>query len=163
VDVAFEVVDGDEGQALREGKSLGVGDANQQCAGETGSGGHGDGVKAGEGDASLCECGAYDGDDGAEMLAAGQLWDDSAVAGVGGDLGGDNRGENAGAAFDDGGGGLVAGGFDAEDEAALAHPFSLAAGMVEHRCAFVLSQVSKSRPGAPSRGCREREWKRCHR
>jgi len=63
------------------------------------------------------------------MLAAGQLGDDSAIAGVGGDLGGDDRGEDASAALDDGSGGLVAGGFDAEDEAALAHPFSLAAGV----------------------------------
>ena len=35
VDVAFEVVDGDERQTLREGQSLGVGDAHQQRSGES--------------------------------------------------------------------------------------------------------------------------------
>jgi hypothetical protein len=49
------------------------------------------------------------------MLAAGKLGDDSAVAGVGGDLRGDDGAERVSAALDDGGGGLVAGGFDAED------------------------------------------------
>jgi hypothetical protein len=46
------------------------------------------------------------------MLAGGQLGDDAAIAGMGGDLRGDDGGESAGAALNDGGGGLVAGGFD---------------------------------------------------
>ena len=61
------------------------------------------------------------------MLAAGELGNDSAVAGVGGDLRGDDGGKRARSALDDGGGGLVAGGFDAEDEAGAGHDFSLAA------------------------------------
>ena len=118
MDVAFEVVDGDEGDVLRVGQGLGVGDADEQRSGEAGAGGDGDGVEIGEGDAGLGQGGADDGNDGAEMLAAGQLGDDAAVAGMGGDLRGDDRGKRAGAALDDGGGGLVAGGFDGEDEAA---------------------------------------------
>ena len=51
------------------------------------------------------------------MLAAGELRDDAAVEGVEVDLAGNDGGEGVGAMADDGGGGLVAGGFDAEDEA----------------------------------------------
>ena len=127
--MAFEVIDGDEGDVLREGEGLGVGDADEQGTGEAGAGGDGDGVEVGEGDVGLGEGGADDGDDGAEMLAAGEFGDDSAVAGVGGDLGGDSRGESAGAALDDGSGGLVAGGFDGEDQAVAGHISSLAGGL----------------------------------
>ena len=63
-----------------------------------------------------------------KMLAAGQLRHDAAVAGVGGDLRGDGGGKRARAALDDGRGGLVAGGFDAEDEAA-GHNFSVVGGV----------------------------------
>ncbi len=126
VDVAFKMVDGDERNVLRVGQSFGVGDADEQCSGEAGAGGDGDGVEIGEGDVGLLERGADDGNDGAEMLAAGQFGDDSAIAGVGGDLRGDDGGERAGAALDDGGGGLVAGGLDGEDEAVAGHVFSLA-------------------------------------
>ena len=44
VDVAFEVVDGDEGFVEAEGEGLGVGDADQQRAGQAGALGDGDGV-----------------------------------------------------------------------------------------------------------------------
>ena len=53
----------------------------------------------------------------AEVLAAGELGDDPAVEGVEVDLAGDDGGESLGAVADDGSGGLVAGGLDAEDEA----------------------------------------------
>ena len=89
MDVAFEVVDGDEGKAGGEGKGLGVGDSDEQGSGEARAGGDGDGVEVGESDFGLGEGGADDGDNGAQMLAAGQLGDDSAIAGVGGDLRGD--------------------------------------------------------------------------
>ena len=127
MDVAFKVVDGDEGDVLREGQGLGVGDADEQSTGEARAGGNGDGVEIGEGDVGLGESGADDGDDGAEVLAAGEFGNDSAVASVGGDLGGDGRGEGAGAALYDGGGGLVAGGFDGEDKTD-AHLISLSGG-----------------------------------
>ena len=56
---------------------------------------------------------------------------------MGGDLGGDDGGEDARATLDHGRGGLVAGGFDAEDEAADGHMFSLAAtcGGADTACA----------------------------
>ena len=90
VDMTFEVVDGDEGQVLSEGESFGVGDADEKCSGEAGAAGYGDGIEIGEGNVGLGQCCADYGNDGAKMLAAGQLGDDSAVAGVGGDLGGDD-------------------------------------------------------------------------
>ena len=65
--------------------------------------------------------GADDGDDGAEVLAGGELGDDAAVVGVDGDLRGDDVGEGFAAGADDGGGGLVAGAFDAEDQAGFGH------------------------------------------
>ena len=70
------------------------------------------------------ERGADDRDNGAEMLAAGELGNDAAVAGVGGDLRGDDGGKRARSALDDGRGGFVAGGLDAEDEAG-GHSFSV--------------------------------------
>ena len=78
------------GRLLGEGQGLGVGDADEQRAGEAGAGGDGDGVEIGEGDAGLGQRGADDGNDGAQVLAAGQLGHDAAVAGVGGDLRGDD-------------------------------------------------------------------------
>ncbi len=45
VDVAFEVVDGDERLAEGPGQGLGVADADEQGAGEAGAFGDGDGVQ----------------------------------------------------------------------------------------------------------------------
>jgi hypothetical protein len=59
---------------------------------------------------------AYDGGDGADVFAAGKLWHDTAVAGVD-ELRGDDVGEDLGCVAYDGGGGLVAGGFNTENEA----------------------------------------------
>ncbi len=115
VDVAFQVVDGDEGFVEAEGEGLGVGDADEQGPGEAGAGGDGDGVEVGEGEVGAGEGFADDEDDVAEMLAGGEFGDNSAVVGVELHLGGDDVGEGVGAAADDGGGGLVAGGLDAED------------------------------------------------
>ena len=71
MDVAFEVVDGDEGEIPGEGEGFGVGDTDKEGSGETGTAGDGDGVEIGEGDAGLRQRGADDRNDGAEMLAAG--------------------------------------------------------------------------------------------
>ena len=98
VDVAFEVVDGDEGLVEAEGEGFGVGDADEEGAGEAGAVGDGDGVEVGEGDTWPWQGGADDGDDGAEVLAGGEFGDDSAVVGVEGDLRGDDVGEGFGAA-----------------------------------------------------------------
>ena len=56
---------------------------------------------------------ANDGDDLAEVFAGGEFGDDAAVFAVDVDLGGDDAGEDVAAVGDDGGGGFVAGGFDA--------------------------------------------------
>ena len=69
--------------------------------------------------------GADDGNDGAKMLAAGELGHDAAVAGVGGDLRGDDGRKRARSALDNCRGRFVAGGFDAEDEAGAGHESSL--------------------------------------
>ena len=52
-------------------------------------------------------------DDLAEVFAGGEFGDDAAVLAVDVDLGGDDAGEDFAAVGDDGGGGFVAGGFDA--------------------------------------------------
>ena len=117
VDVTFEVVDGDEGLGKRGGESLGVADADEQSAGEAGAFRNGDGVELLHVCPGFAKCGIDDGDDGAEVLAGGELGDDAAVRGVDGDLGGNDIGELACAALDDSGGGFVAGALDSEDEA----------------------------------------------
>jgi len=86
MDVTFEVIDGDEGQPLREGKRLGVGDAHQQRSGKPGPGGDCDSVQIGKRDASVGKCRANDGHNRSQMLAAGQFRHHSAVARVRGDL-----------------------------------------------------------------------------
>ena len=95
VDVAFEVVDGDQGLVEAEGEGFGVGDADQEGSGEAGAFGDGDGVEVGEGDGSLARCEGFadDGDDVAEVFAGGEFGDDSAVVGVEGHLRGDDVGE----------------------------------------------------------------------
>jgi len=118
MDVPFEMIDGDEGQAEGKGQRLGIGDAHEQSPGQAGTGGNGDGIEIVQGDAGLLDGGADDWNDGAKMFAAGQLGDYSAIAGVGCDLRGNNGGECARAAFDDSSGGFVAGAFNAENEAA---------------------------------------------
>ena len=115
MDVAFKMVDGDEGQVGGEGKRFGVGDAHQKRSGEARAAGNGDRVEIGQRDAGLAEGGADDRDDGAQMLAAGQLGDHSAIAGVSGNLRSNHGTERVGAALDDGGRGLVAGGFDTQN------------------------------------------------
>ena len=125
VDVAFEVVDGDERQVFCEGQRLGVGDADEQGAGQAGTGGDCDGVDVGKGDAGFGKGSANDRNDGAKVFAAGKFRNDSAIAGMGGDLRRDDRRQGACSALDDGSRGFVAGAFNAEDEAALAHTSSL--------------------------------------
>ena len=116
MDVAFEMVDGDEREVGAEGQGLGEGDADEQGSGEAGAFGDGDGVEIGVGDTGSLHGLADDGDDGAEVLAGGELGDDASVVAVD-ELGGDDVGEDLVAVADDGCGGLVAGAFDTEDEA----------------------------------------------
>jgi len=86
------MIDSDEGDVLRVSEGLGIGDADQQRSGEAGAGGDSNGIEIGESNLGLFERGTNDGNDGAEMLAAGELGDDSAISGVGGDLRGNDGG-----------------------------------------------------------------------
>ena len=116
VDVAGEMVHGEERLAQREGESFAVGEANEQGADEARALSDGDGVEIVQGDVRLVDGFADDWDDLAEMFAGGKFGDDPAVFAVNFDLGRDHAGEDAFAVGDDGGGGFVAGGFDAENE-----------------------------------------------
>ncbi len=71
VDVAFEVVDGDEREVGAEGQGLGEADADEQGSGEAWAFGDGDGGEIGVGDVGTLHGLADDGDDGAEVLAGG--------------------------------------------------------------------------------------------
>lgn len=130
VDVAFEMVDCDERNILRVSEGLSVGNSDEERTGEAWAGGDGYGIEIREGDLRLMEHCADYGDDGAKMLAAGEFGNNTAITGMSCDLGGDNGREGARPALDNGGSGLVAGGFDGEDEAAFGHVSSLA-GLAE--------------------------------
>jgi hypothetical protein len=86
VDMSFKMIDGDEWKVLSIGECFGVGDTDEQCSGKAWARGDGDGIEIRERDLSLVECGANDGNDGAEMLTTGQFRNYSAIAGVSGDL-----------------------------------------------------------------------------
>ncbi len=122
MDVAFKVVDCDEGLAQAECEGFGVGDADEKGSGEPRAAGHGDGVDAVESKAGLLTRGlgnssANHRNDVAKVLAAGELRDDAAIVGVQGDLAGDDVGEGLSAMAHDRGGGLVAGALNAQNEA----------------------------------------------
>ena len=120
VDVAFQMIDGDEGKPVGEGESLGVGDADQERADETGTFGDGDGIKIFEISARAFERGADGGHNGAEVFAGGEFRHDAAIGAMRGELGGDGGGENLSASGDDGGGRFIAGAFDTEDPLQIA-------------------------------------------
>ena len=90
VDVAFDVVYGDERDVLCVSQGLGIGDADEQSAGESGAACDCDRIQIREGDFGFVECGTDYRDDGAQMLAAGEFGDDSAIPCMRGDLGGDH-------------------------------------------------------------------------
>lgn len=73
VDMAFQVIDGDERLAERPGKGLGVGHADQQSPGKPWAFGHGDGVEIGEVEAGLLHRFSDDRCDIAQVLAGGEL------------------------------------------------------------------------------------------
>ncbi len=102
VDVALKMVDGDEWDVLCVGEGLCVGNADEERSGKARTRGDSDGVKVVERDAGLGDGSADDWNDGAKMLAGRKFRNDSAIAGVGGDLRGNDRRESSGAALDDG-------------------------------------------------------------
>ena len=115
VDVAFEVVDGDQRLVEGEGQRLGVADADQQSSGEAGTLGYGDGIDGVVGVLGFGQSLTHDGHDGAQMLARSQFRHDAAVGLVSRDLRGHDVGDELLARAHHGGCGLVAGTLDAED------------------------------------------------
>ncbi len=113
--MAFEMVDGDQRLVEGEGQRLGVADADQQCSGEAGALGDGDGVDGFVGVLGLGQRLAHHRHDGAQMLARSQFRDDSAVRLVSRDLRGHDIRDQLLARAHHGRCGLVAGTFDAED------------------------------------------------
>ena len=114
--MAFEVVHADERRAVHPGERLGRRAADEQRADEPGPLGDRDAVEIAQPDARLRERAANDGHDRLEVAARGQLGHDAAVRGVDVVLGGDDAREHLAPAVDDGGGGLVARGLDAQDD-----------------------------------------------
>lgn len=78
--VAFEVVDADEGNALGVSERLGIGEANEQTADKAGALSDGNGGEVFEASLGLVQGFAHDGDNGADVLAAGQFWNDATIA-----------------------------------------------------------------------------------
>ena len=111
------MVNGDEGFAEAVGERFGVEDADEEGAGEAWAFGDGDGFEVAEVGFGLLDGGSDYGDEVAEVLARGEFGDYASVGGVQGHLGGDYVGEDGRAGLHDGGGGFVAAGLDAEDEA----------------------------------------------
>jgi len=117
VDMALQVIHGDERLAQREGERFGIGDADQQRACEAGAFGDGDGVQVGEADSSAGDGLTHDGNDVAQVLARGQLRHHATVDGVHGHLRSDYIRKRLRTGAHHGGCGLVAGAFNAEDQA----------------------------------------------
>jgi len=78
-DVAFEMVDADEGDVPGKAERLGVGEADEEATDEAGAVGDGDGIEIFEAGVGLGEGFADDRDDGADVLAAGEFGDDATV------------------------------------------------------------------------------------
>ena len=128
MNVPFEVIHGDQRKIIRKGESLGVGDAHQKRPGKAGAGGDSDGIEIGERKVRLGQRGANHGNNGAEMLAAGQLRDHAAVARVR-DLRSDHGGYGPRATLHDRRGSFVARAFNAENQAGTGHILSVFVGV----------------------------------
>ena len=118
VNVPFQMVDGDERLPQGECQRFGVSDAYQQCPRQARTLGYGDGFEIGEADAGFVQCGADHWNDVAQMLARGEFWDHTAVGSMDGNLRCHNARQYAMAALHHGGGGLITGAFDSENQAA---------------------------------------------
>src|ERR1019366_2595870 len=126
---ALNVVDPDEGHTGGEAQAFGVGEPDQQRPDQPGSHGDGDGRKVLQAGGGAKQGFANHRHDGAQVLARGQLRDHSAVLAVHRDLRGHHAREHGVAAPHHGGGGFIAGGFDAENT----HYSYLSAGSVDSR------------------------------
>ncbi len=118
--MGLDMIDTDEGLAEGPCEGLGRGDADEEGADEAGAVADCDGVDHAKAEPGLRERLADHGDDGFDVGAACDLGDDAGVLLVQRVLAGDDAGADTHARLHDGGGGLIAGRFDAEDEDARA-------------------------------------------
>ncbi len=109
------MVDGVERFFMKNGKGTGGEGANEEGAKKPWGVSNGDGVDGIEGFAGVFYGFIYDWEDGFEVGAGGDFWDNTTVFGEDVNLGGDNIRKNMAAVFDNGGSGFVARGFNAED------------------------------------------------
>lgn len=143
VDVAFDVVNGDERDTRSEAEALRIREADEEGADESGSDGNGYGIERAERGGCLMECLAHDWHDGAQVFTRRKFGDDSAILTVL-HLRRDDGGKDGAAVFDNGGGSFVAGRFDAKD----AHSFQGSAVWLEER-------FERCRAGPGSAACAE--------
>jgi hypothetical protein len=78
--VAFEVVDADEGNALGVSERLGIGEAHEQTADKAGALSDGNGGEVFEAGLGLFERFPHDGNNGADVFAAGQFGHNAPIA-----------------------------------------------------------------------------------
>jgi len=114
--VPLQVVDADQRQPLPEGQPFGEVDADEQAAGQAGAARHGDGVEGVVAEGGFLHRLADDRADDLDVGAGGDLREDAAVRRMQVNLGGDDIGDDVPPVADDGGSGLVATGFDAQDQ-----------------------------------------------
>jgi len=115
VDVAFEVVDGDQREVSAECQSLGEAYANEQGTSEARAFGDSYGSEIGVADTCLLHGLADDRDDGAEVFTRGEFRNNAAIVAMD-ELRGDYIGEDFVPLADDRCGRLVAGALDTEDK-----------------------------------------------
>ena len=111
----FQVVDADQRQPAAQRQSLGGVHPHHQRAGQARAARHGDGIHIRQPQVGLLQGRLDDGVDGADVLARGHLRENAAELGVQVHLGSHRVEQDHAPVFDDGGGGLVAGGLDPQD------------------------------------------------
>ena len=114
-EVAFDVVDGEEGFCGTDGQTLCQSGSDKEGGGKAGAGGGGDGVEIGKGEAGFFHGQIDDVGGAGEVVARGDFWNDAAELGVDASLTENLVRADAVEIFQDRCGGFVAGGFDGED------------------------------------------------
>ncbi len=132
VNVAFEMIDADQRLVRRVSQRLGIAEADKQCTGQPRALGDGQRVDRFIALASVFQCFADHGSDGAQVFPRCQLGHDSAVGLVGCDLRVHHTRHHFLARADHCRCSLVAGAFDAEDEN-VAHGTIVEAATRYHR------------------------------
>ena len=117
--MGLDVVNGQQRFSPGEAIGLGGGGADQEAADEAGAVGDGDAIELGGGvvDVRKVESFLDDGGERFKVGPGGDFRDHAAEFGVEVDLRGDDVRADLAAIFHNGGGGFIAGGFDAEDGA----------------------------------------------